>query len=139
MQQGTGSITGTAKGANGESLSNYTVRARNPATGQIAAQTTSNSAGTFSFTGLAPGNYVVEVVNTAGQVVGLSSALAVTAGGTAAVTVTATAAGAAAAAAGGGFSLFGLGTAASIAVIGGAAAAGIVAIVAANNNASPSK
>jgi hypothetical protein len=102
-----GTITGTAKSAKGEALPNYKVQVRDTRTGQIVGQATSNSSGAFSVSGLAPGNYVVEVVNPAGQVVGLSPSVAITAGGVASVTVTATAAGAVgAAAAGGGFSLF---------------------------------
>src|SRR5262249_34084462 len=101
-----GTITGTAKDAKGQALSNYTVRARDAA-GNIVGQSVSNSVGTYSITGLAPGNYIIEVVNAAGQVVGLSSTVAVTAGAVVTVTITATAAGTVgAAAAGGGGSIF---------------------------------
>src|SRR5262249_34561048 len=106
-------------------------------------QATSNSAGTFSISGLQPGTYLIELVNSAGQVIGVSSPVSVGAGETVTVAVTATAAskGAVAAASGGGFSLFGLGTAASIGVIAAAGTAAIVGVVAAtnNSNASPSK
>jgi len=144
-QQQLGTINGTAKDAKGNAMPNAKIRARDKTSGAVVAEGASNAAGAFSITGLAPGSYVVEVVNAAGAVVGESATLAVTAGAVTTVTVTATAVGTvAAAAAGGGFGILGLGTAASVAVIGGAAAAGIAGIAAANNNnsgtvASPSR
>lgn len=130
-----GTISGTAKDSHGAPMANTMVRVRDKSTGQVVKQGVSDAAGGFNIGGLPPGNYVVEVVNTAGQVVGLSSTVAVAAGATATVTVTATAVGTiAAAGAGGGFGILGLGTAASVSVIGGAAAVGIVGIAAAYNN-----
>jgi len=137
-QQG-GNITGAAKDAQKNSLANSTVRVRNATTGQITGTSTSDAAGNFSFTGLPPGNYIVEVVDAAGKVVGLSPSLAVTAGSTVAVTVTAPAAGALTAATGSGFSLFGLGPVASVAVITAAGVATVVGVVAVNGESSPSK
>lgn len=137
-----GTVSGMVRSANGDPLPNHKVRSRDAA-GNIVGQATSNAAGSFSIAGLQPGNYIIELVNSSGQVIGVSSPLTVASGETISVTVTATAAskGAVAAAAGGGFSLFGLGTAASIGVIAAASTAAIVGIVAAtnNNNASPSK
>ncbi len=138
--QQSGSLNGVAQGANKATLPNYTVQVRHAGTGQIAATTTSTQTGTFSFAGLQPGNYVVEIVDMAGKVVGLSPSVAVGAGAAVSVTVTASAAGAIAGAAGGGFGLLGLGTAASVAVIGAAGAAtAIVAVQATNGTASPSR
>jgi hypothetical protein len=138
--QGTGTLTGVAQGADKAPLSNYTVRVRDVADGQIAGTTFSSGAGEFSFTGLPVGNYVVEVVDAAGQVVGLSPTLAVTAGGAMTVTISASAGGAlAAAGAGGGFSLFGLGTLGSVAVLTAAGVAGVTAVVATRGDASPSR
>ena len=108
------------------------VRAAN---GEIAVTGTTNSAGSFSFAGLNPGTYTVEILDAAGNIVGTSASVAVTAGATAAVTVTAAAAGAIAAAAGGGLSLFGLGTIATVAVIGAAGAATIIAVQATSDDA----
>src|SRR3954470_12294746 len=65
-QQG-GNITGAAKDAQKNSLANSTVRVRNATTGQITGTSTSDAAGNFSFTGLPPGNYIVEVVDMAGE------------------------------------------------------------------------
>jgi hypothetical protein len=128
-QQGA-SVTGVAQGADKAPLRNYTVQVRNANTGQLAGTTTSNQAGQFSFASLQPGNYVVEIVDAAGKVVGLSPSISVAAGATVTVTVSATAAGAIAAAAGGGFSLLGLGPLASVAVAGAASAAAVTAVVA---------
>src|SRR5215471_9684308 len=86
-----GSINGTARAANGDALPNYKIHARDSATGAVVAQATSNGTGSFSIAGLAPGNYVVELVNTGGHAVGLSSSVAVAAGSVATVAVTATA------------------------------------------------
>jgi hypothetical protein len=93
--QAGGTINGTAQNSAGETLGNYTVQLRNVATGQLAGTTTSNAAGSFSFAGLNAGNYVVEIVNAAGAIVGTSSPIAVAAGATVALTVTAAAAAAA--------------------------------------------
>jgi len=129
--QATGSISGTATSNGGQTLANYTVQLRNTATGQLAGTTTSSSAGTFGFTGLEAGNYVVEVVNAAGQIVGTSAAVTVAAG--AAITGVAVAATAATVAGG-------LSTAAIITITTLAAAGGIAGAVAiANNSSSPSR
>lgn len=143
--QGTGAIQGTAQSSAGQTLPNFTVQLRNVQTGQLAGSTTSNAAGSFSFTGLNPANYVIEVVNQAGAIVGTSSAVTVTAGATVTVTVTASAvgaaagAGAAAAAAGGAGAAAGISTALIVTVI--AAGAGVAAIVVAatQDEASPSR
>lgn len=137
--QGTGSLHGVAQGADRAPLRNYTVRVRSVADGQIAATTTSSQAGDFAFAGLQPGNYVVEVVDAAGKIVGLSPTLGVAAGASLSVTISAAAAGAMAAASAGGFSLFGLGTLGSVAVITAAGVAGVTAVVATKHDASPSR
>ena len=134
--QGTGALNGTARSSQGQALGNYTVRLRSVQTGQLAGTTTSNAGGAFSFTGLNAGNYVVEIVNAAGEIVGTSAAISVAAGATVAVTVTATAA--AALAAGGGAGFFG----STLGIVTLAAAGvGIAAVVVAINRdtASPSR
>src|SRR5439155_6717484 len=70
----TGTLTGTAQTSTGQTLPNFTVQVRNLKTGELVGTTTSNSAGSFSFTGLSPADYVVEVVNQAGASVGSSAA-----------------------------------------------------------------
>jgi hypothetical protein len=138
----TGAINGVAQNPAGRTLPNYTVQLRNLQTGQLAGVTTSNVAGSFSFAGLSPANYVVEVVNQAGVIVGTSAAIPVAAGATVSVTVSATAAAAIAGEAGGaaaaGGAARGISTAVVITTI--AAAAGIAGVVAvARHNASPSR
>jgi hypothetical protein len=130
--QSTGTLSGTAQSSNGQSLANYTVQLRNVQTGALVGSTTSNAAGSFTFDGLNPANYVVEIVNSAGQVVGTSAVTAVAAG--AAVTVSVTAAAAASLTTSGGVS-----TAVIITTV--AAVAGVAGIVVAANNgeASPSR
>jgi hypothetical protein len=123
-------------------MANTVVQLRNLATGQLAGMTTSNLTGQFSFIGLNPGNYAVEVVNAAGQIVGTSASVAVSAGAavtgvsvTASVAVSATAGlgatGAAAGSAGG---------ASTATIIGAAAAAaGVAGAAYTNQTASPSQ
>jgi hypothetical protein len=128
--QGQGTLSGVAQSADKAPLPNYRVHVRNANTGTLAGQTLSNQAGQFTFTSLQPASYVVELVDAAGKVVGLSPSLTVAAGSTVTVTVGATAAGALAAASGGGLSLLGLGPLASVAVVGAASAAAVTAVVA---------
>jgi len=143
----TASVSGTATSSAGQTVANTTVQLRNLATGQLSGTTTSSATGTFSFTGLPAGNYAVEVVNAAGQIIGTSSSIAVAAGATiTGVTVTASAA-AAGAAAGAGAAAAGAGAAATggistaVIVTSLAAAGGIAGVVVAvnNNDASPSR
>jgi len=128
-QQG-GALNGVAQSPDKAPLPNFRVNVRNANTGELAGTTTSNQAGQFSFGSLPPGNYVVEIVDATGRVVGLSPSISVAAGSTVMVTVGATAAGAITAASGGGLSLLGLGPLASVAVAGAASAAAVTAVVA---------
>ena len=101
---GAGVITGTAQTSAGQPLPNYTVQLRNLQSGQLAGTATTNAAGRFSFSGLTPASYVVEIVAPGGTIVGTSATIAVAAGASVAVTVSAAAAAAAAAAGAGGIS-----------------------------------
>ena len=141
--EGTGRISGTAKDAKGVNLANHTARLRNISTGQIAGETTTNASGQWSFAGLNPGQYVVEIVNPAGLVVATTTPISLTVGAmvAAGVSITASAAAAgtagavaAAAAAGGGF----FGSTAG-AVLLAAVGAGIGTTVAVVQTASPSR
>lgn len=134
-----GNVAGTATDAAKNPLPNHTVRIRNLQTGQITSTSTTASNGSFSFAGLNPGNYVVEVVTANGTtIVGTSSTVAVVAGQTVTVAVSASALAAAASAAAAG-GLLGLST--TTIVVGAVAVGGIVtaAIVATNEDASPSR
>src|SRR5438067_6979000 len=140
--QAVGTISGTATSQSGQSLANMTAQLRNLATKQLVGTTTTYAQGAFSFTGLNPGQFMVEVVNAQGAIVGTTSAITLSAGAMVAtgITVTATAAGAIAggAAAAGGLGAF-FGTTAGI-VAGVAVAGGITAaVIAAQSNASPSR
>jgi hypothetical protein len=129
------SLAGTAASSTGETLANVTVQLRDLATGTVSGTTTSSSTGAFSFGLVNPGNYVVEVLNAAGEVVGTSASVSVAAGAAiTGVTVSATAAAVAASAA----AVAGVSTIA--AVTSAAAAAGVVGLVTATQeDASPSR
>ena len=131
------SLAGTATSSSGEILANVTVQLRDLATGTISSTTTSSSTGGFAFATVNPGTYAVEVLNPAGQVVGTSNSISVTAG--AAVTgvaVRSTAAAVVARAAGAGIA----GVSTIVAVTSAAAAAGVLGLVTARQgDASPSR
>jgi carboxypeptidase family protein len=129
--QGTATLSGTARSSSGQPIRDCSVQLRDVLTGQLVGTTSCNREGAFMFTGLNPGNYVVEVVNTQGVVIGTSAVSAVAAGAT--VTMTVTAATAVAVTEGGGIS-----TAVILTAL--AAAAGVVAVVVVNRGqASPSQ
>jgi hypothetical protein len=75
-----GSIAGVARNTAGSPVGQTSVQLRNLATGEIAGTATSDAAGQFSFAGLTPGNYSLELLNAAGEIVGTSSAITVSAG-----------------------------------------------------------
>ncbi len=140
MPQGTGSVSGTAQNSTGSSLSGVKVQLRNVDTGALAGNTTSASNGAFSFTGLPSGNFVVEIVDAAGKVIGTSASMSVGAAGViSGVTVAASAAGSlAGAAAAGGLGAFFSSTGGILTLVG--VGAGVTAgVIAANNNGSPSR
>jgi hypothetical protein len=86
-----GQISGMARGSNGQPLVNQAARLRNLDNGQIAANSTTNATGQFSFAGLSSGNYVVEIVDAAGSIVGTTSPISLTPAAMVATGVTATA------------------------------------------------
>jgi carboxypeptidase family protein len=140
--QGQGaSLAGTATSNAGQPLANYAVQVRNLDTGQLAGTTTSGVTGGFNFAGLEAGNYAVEVVNAAGQVIGSSASIAVAAGATVvgvAVGVPAAALGAAAGGAAAAGAATGVSTAVIVTTV--AVAGGVLgAVVVAKRNASPSR
>jgi hypothetical protein len=130
-----GSVAGSATSSTGQVLANATVQLRDLATGTVSGTTTSSSTGRFSFAAVSPGNYVVEVLNAAAQVVGTSASISVGAGDdVSGVAVIATAPAVTAAAA----SATNLRT--IVAVTSAAAAAGVLGIVAVGQgDASPSR
>jgi hypothetical protein len=125
-----GALTGGPQSEDVPHLRNFRLHVRNANTGELAGSTTSTQAGQFSFASLQPGDYVVEIVDAAGKMVGLSPSISASAGSTVTVTVGATAAGALAASVGGNQSLVALGPLASVAVAGAASPGAVTAIVA---------
>lgn len=85
---GTAAITGVAQNSSGHSLVGQLVQVRSVQTGSLAASSKTNAAGGFAFDGLAPGSYVVEVIDGAGKISGASAITTVVAGATASVSVT---------------------------------------------------
>jgi len=117
--QGTAILAGTARSSSGQPIENCSVQLRDALTGQLVGTTKCDRAGAFVFTNLNPGNYVVEVVNAEGVVIGTSAVSAVAAGATVAISVTAATAAAA--------TTGGISTALIVTTL--AAAAGVAAIV----------
>jgi hypothetical protein len=69
--QGNGLISGVAS-VDGKPLPNITVRLRNVDNGQLISNTTASASGEFSFPGLSPANYIVEMVSANGTMIGTS-------------------------------------------------------------------
>ena len=76
QQAAPGQIAGAARHENGQPAVNYMVRVRNAATGAVAGATTATTqAGEFSFSNLAPGTYVVEVLDRSGRILATSTSI----------------------------------------------------------------
>ena len=138
--QGTGKISGTARTAEGQVLPNAKVQLRNVDTGQLVATTKAGPDGAFEFTGLNPANYIVEIVDDSGKIIGLSPATALAAGGaiTGLIVAASTSGALAGAAAAGGAGAFFSSTGGILLLVG--IGAGVTAgIIAATNDASPSR
>ena len=139
--QGTGQISGIARDAQNQVLPGVRVQLRNIDSGNLVSTTKSAAVtGAFQFTGLNPGNYVAEIVDDDGKIIGTTSTMALAAGGViSGVTLAASAAGAmAGAAAAGGMGAFFTSTGGILLLVG--IGAGVTAgIVAATGDASPSR
>lgn len=98
-QTGTATIHGIARSASGEPLAYRIVRLRNLQTGEIVAATTSSALGQFTFTGVNPGSYLIEILNPDGRILAASPAISAPAGSSLTTTVVTPATAAAAAAA----------------------------------------
>lgn len=115
------------------------VQIRDLKTGLLVNSTTTNPTGEFAFENLKPGDYIVELADGSGNVLGMSAPFTLGAARIASVSVVAVAPGAVTTGAGAGFSLFGLGPVSSVAVLGAAGAAAVTAVVATRQDASPSR
>lgn len=130
VQPQNGQVSGTARNQAGQPVADHGVQLRNTVSGQVALTSTTNGAGAFSFTNVAPGTYVVELVDNSGQVIAVSSSVTLSTGSMTitGVAITTTASnGAAAAAAAGGGSFFT--STPGIVLIAAAAGGGVVALV----------
>jgi Carboxypeptidase regulatory-like domain len=68
----TATIDGAAHDSSGKPYANRPVRTRNVKTGQVMASAKTDANGRFSFTGLTPDTYIVELLNDADRPVGTS-------------------------------------------------------------------
>jgi hypothetical protein len=134
--QPTGVVSGAARSADGPTLPGITVRLRNVESGQLFGETTSAADGQFSFASIVPGNYVVELVNASGEVLGASAPISLSEAAMTVSGLTVRSFALGAANRGGGFLLSTWGIV-TIAAIG----AGVLGIVVATNkdDASPAK
>jgi len=73
-------LNGIATTSNGEPLPNTVVRARNLLTNEIEASTRTSEKGEFAILNLQPGNYVLELVDDDGAIIGTSAFVAATPG-----------------------------------------------------------
>jgi hypothetical protein len=83
----TGTLTGVAQTSAGQALGSHTVQVRSVQSGVIVGSARTTTAGSFAFD-LAPGSYVVEVVDAQGKIIGASSIATVAESTTASVSVT---------------------------------------------------
>jgi hypothetical protein len=134
-------VSGSALRTDFKPLPAATVRLRQfDGNGAVLASATTGPSGEFAFSGVPAGNYVIELVDFSGKLVGMAPPFVVAGQGPLAVSVMASGLGVtAASAAGGGFSLFGLGPTASLAVLGAAGAVAVTAVVSTKSDASPSR
>jgi hypothetical protein len=122
-QAQTGTIAGTAT-SQGQPAANYSVRLRNVQTNEVAGTATTAANGTFTFN-VPAGQYIVEAVDSAGNVLATTAAVVLAAGATVPVTVVLPEQRKDSAAV-------------AILIATAAAAAGIAAAIAVSNTASPS-
>ena len=133
-------ISGTALRTDLKPLPAATVRLRNFDTTSIVRSMMAGPSGEFTFPPVPSGNYLIELVDFSGRVVGMVPPFVVSGTGPLSVSVVAAGLGVTSAStAGGGFSLFGLGPTATLAVLGAAGAAAVTAVVATQPEASPSR
>jgi hypothetical protein len=127
-----------ARGPNLQPIPNVRVQIRNTTTGDVAGTAVTSTTGEYSFVGLPGGNYVLEVLDAGGKLLGIGTPFTVAPATTMTASVLALAPGSASIGTGG-FSLFGLGPVTSMTVLGAASAAAVTAVVATRPNASPSR
>jgi hypothetical protein len=133
-------LTGRALRTDLQAFSNATIRLRSVTTGELLRATTSGPSGDYSFPEIPTGNYVVEMVDSTGRIVGMTAPFRVEGGTAPAISIVATSAsGAMMSSASAGVSLLGLGPSVTAAVLGAAGAAAVTAVVSTRAEASPSR
>lgn len=130
--QAAGKISGTVRDAQGQPLPNARLQLRNIDTGQVVAKARAGADAAYEFSGVAPGNYVVEIVDDSDRVLGLSAAAPLAASGAVTGLIVALAA---TTAAGGAF----FASTAGILLLVGLGAGVTAGVVAIANEASPSR
>ena len=80
-------MTGVARGNHMQSLAGVNVQLRNLDTGDVVGATMTTEAGTFTFPALPAGNYIAEVVDATGKVLGTGAPVSLAAGDTATTSV----------------------------------------------------
>ena len=138
--QTVGKISGTVHDAQGQALPNVNLQLRNVDTGQVVAKTRAAADATYEFTGVLPGNYIVEIVDDSDKVLGLSAATSVVANGaiTGLIVMLSSSGALAGAVAAGGLGAFFTSTGGILLLVG--IGAGVTAgVIAATNDASPSR
>jgi hypothetical protein len=132
-------ISGRVLNPGGGPIANTEIRARNLLNGDLGATAMTTTTGQFSVN-VVPGSYIIEVVDSTGQIVGTSSFISAAAGSAAATTITVTTGALSALTTNTGF-LSTLGTTAARSVTYAAAAAGVAGVVtpAGVETASPSR
>ena len=139
LAQSVGTVTGVARGNHLQSINGVNVQLRNIRTGNVVSTAVTTDEGAFTFPSLPAGDYVVEVVDAVGKVLGTGAPVSVTAGSTATTSVIAMGFGPSGASASSGFSFLGMGPVTTLTVLGAAAAASVTAVVATRPDASPSR
>ena len=132
-------VVGTAYRVNMSPIARAEVQIRDLKTGSRVNSTFSDESGSYSFKGLRPGTYVLEIVSSVGRVLGMSAPFTIGNAPLVNVSVVAVAEGTAASGQSAGFSLLGMGPVTSLAVVGAAGAAAVTAVVATRPDASPSR
>ena len=83
-----GTLTGIARTTAGQPLAGHSVRVRDVRTGDVVATSRTGANGDFLVAALDPGSYVVEIVDVAGRIIGVSTIATVAEGRTATLAVT---------------------------------------------------
>jgi hypothetical protein len=130
-------VNGTALRTDLAPLPSATVRLRHfDSASSVVVRAITGRSGEFAFAGVLPGNYLLELVDSSGRLVGMAPPFAVTDIGPVTVSIVASASDVKPE---GGFTLFGLGPTATVAVLSAASAVAVTAVVATKPNASPSR